>query len=92
MPRKKQNVGEHLETWVIKDVAADTRRTVKVYAAMHDLTVAQALAALVEKGMQYDEFQERAPLLMERIRQRSDRQGRQDLGKAALLRDDLPIE
>lgn len=51
MPRKKQNVGDNLETWVIKDVDKETRSMVRVYAALHDKTMAQALHDLVYVGL-----------------------------------------
>lgn len=51
MPRKKQNVGDNLETWVIKDVDSITRTSVRVYAAMHNKTMAQALHDLVYVGL-----------------------------------------
>lgn len=52
MPRKKQNIGENLQTWVIKDVDEETRRNVRVYAAVHDLTMAQALKELVQAALE----------------------------------------
>lgn len=37
--------------WMIRDVPELTRRTVKVYAAMNQLTIAQAIQLLVSRGI-----------------------------------------
>jgi hypothetical protein len=36
--------------WVVRDVPEDTRRQVKAYAAMHGLTMAQAIENLITAG------------------------------------------
>lgn len=51
MPRRKQNIGKSLQTWVIKDVDLHTRTLVKLYAAATGLTTAQALKELVSIAM-----------------------------------------
>lgn len=51
MPRKKQNIGTSLQTWVIKDVDLSTRTLVKLYATATDQTTAQALKELVGLAM-----------------------------------------
>jgi hypothetical protein len=40
--------------WVVKGVSVNTRRQVKVYAAEHDMTMAQAVEAIVRGGVTHD--------------------------------------
>jgi hypothetical protein len=47
-PRKNEAIGK---PWVVRDVPEDTRRKVRVYAAEHDLTIAQAVERLVETAL-----------------------------------------
>lgn len=40
--------------WVVKGVSQSTRRKVKVYAAEHDMTMAQALEVVVGNGADFE--------------------------------------
>ena len=44
-PRKNEDIGK---PWVVRDVPEHVKRKVRVYAAQHDMTMAQAVEALVE--------------------------------------------
>lgn len=47
-PRKNDETGS---PWVVRDVPEITRRRVRVFAAEHDLTMAQAITALVDVAL-----------------------------------------
>jgi plasmid stability protein len=47
MARPKKNA-ESTSPWVVRDVPEDTRHKVRVYAAEHDMTMAQAVEAIVD--------------------------------------------
>lgn len=49
MARPRKNP-ESVGPWVVRDVPEDTRRKVRVYAAQHDLTMAQALERLLDRS------------------------------------------
>lgn len=44
-PRKNEDIGK---PWVVRDVPEDVKRKVRVYAAQHDMTMAQAVEAMIE--------------------------------------------
>src|SRR4051812_17808362 len=50
MARPKKNA-ESTSPWGVRDVPEDTRRKVRVYAAQHDLTMAQAIEELVNSAL-----------------------------------------
>ncbi len=56
-PRKNE---ETASPWVVRDVPEETRRKVRVYAAEHDLTMAQAIEALVNLALARDERPDRS--------------------------------
>jgi hypothetical protein len=76
-PRKNE---ETTTPWVVRDVPEATRRKVRVYAAQHDLTIAQAVERLVGLALgETDERSRASAVETKSIDEKPDRRTRQTI-------------